>query len=697
VRVAGLQAVAALGASAAGEVWLCEQPALGRQVAVRRVSAALVDDPQFRARFVAEARLLARLSDIHTVAVYDLVEEADGGLALLMEYVPGASLRVLLDGGSALLMAQALGVVADTLAGLSAAHRIGVVHRDLRPNRVLVDPAGIAKLGGFAVGPTGNTSYLAPECRGGGPPDMRSDLYAAGMMLAETLGRCRSGRHRPAAPPPPIATVLTRALSVDPAGRYPSAPDFAAELDRAADSCLGAGWQRQASLAGLVALAAASGAAGMAGMAGLAGANPAGGWQAAAAQHAGANLAAGTAPRIGRAPRLPRPAGNAARQGRRAGRIGQALHHIPGAAALAGSPVTAAVTAGAVVAVAVGGAVAASTLAGGHHRIALALATWSRAPSTPSPVNAPPFFGALSCATKRFCMYLANARAFVWNGTAWSTVPAPGPTGPANGISGLSCTGSGFCIAVFSRSSGTTPSPTTRWTSYAQQWDGSGWRSPVQLDSYAGGAGYGVVHDVSCTSPSFCMAIGGNFGSAVWNGSGWHVVPTAQVEGQDGGEMLSCGNPAFCMGAPAAPHTVIWDGRRWGPGTQPLPGGNSGPLALGFTSLSCRSASFCMASGAGELYRWNGSSWLLSTRVPGTAGPRSGYPAEPSCPSASFCVAVTGSGAVIDWNGRTWSAPQQVIRGQDFEGPPDLVSCASRRACLLVYGSETYRYSPRRA
>ncbi|MHB8450846.1 MAG: serine/threonine-protein kinase, partial [Mycobacteriales bacterium] len=272
MRAGGLEVLTTLGSGSTGVVYLCDQPSLGRRVAVKRLAAALAADPAVRERFLDAARRLARLSDHHCVAVYDLGEEAEGPYVVL-EHVPGASLRALLADHGRLSVEQALGAVTAVLAGLAHAHDLGVVHGDLRPAKVLVTPDGSAKVTGFGLAPAlAHGGYLSPEQRRGQPPAVASDVYLAGMVLAAALaGEPLSD---PAAAlgelPRSLRPVTARAMAEDPAGRYATAAEFAAALNSAAEEGLGSGWTARAGLAGLVAAALAGG--GVAGGAAVGGA-----------------------------------------------------------------------------------------------------------------------------------------------------------------------------------------------------------------------------------------------------------------------------------------------------------------------------------------------------------------------------------------------------------------------------------------
>src|SRR4051794_7388511 len=179
-------------------VYLATDVRLERRVAVKVMHAALAEDPEFVARFNREARAAARLSHPDAVSVYDQGSDA-GHVFLVMEYVPGATLRDVLRSRGRLTPAEALAVMDHVLAALGAAHGAGLVHRDVKPENVLVTADGRVKVADFglarAVAGTslttddtvllGTAAYLAPEQVSDGVADARSDVYSAGVMLFE--------------------------------------------------------------------------------------------------------------------------------------------------------------------------------------------------------------------------------------------------------------------------------------------------------------------------------------------------------------------------------------------------------------------------------------------------------------------------------------------------------------------------------
>jgi len=174
---------------------------LDRRVAIKVMAEALASDPAFIASFIREARSAARLAHLNVVSVSDQGED-DGLVFLVMELVQGQTLREVIHEQGRLSPAQAFAVLAPTLSGLSAAHRTGLIHRDVKPENILLSSDGLVKVADFglarAVADTGTTSvtsgvllgtvaYLAPEQIERGKADARSDVYAAGIVLYEML------------------------------------------------------------------------------------------------------------------------------------------------------------------------------------------------------------------------------------------------------------------------------------------------------------------------------------------------------------------------------------------------------------------------------------------------------------------------------------------------------------------------------
>src|SRR5579875_402831 len=180
-------------------VYLGTDTRLDRVVAIKIAHPELAGDAEFVRRFIGEARSAARLSSPNVVAVYD--QGSDGPVHYIaMEYVPGRTLRQLLNERGRLPPAEALAIMAGVLSGLAAAHQAGFAHRDVKPENVLLTAGGGVKVADFGLARAvagavhtrggmiiGTAAYLAPEQVEGGTSDARTDVYAAGVMLFELL------------------------------------------------------------------------------------------------------------------------------------------------------------------------------------------------------------------------------------------------------------------------------------------------------------------------------------------------------------------------------------------------------------------------------------------------------------------------------------------------------------------------------
>jgi beta-lactam-binding protein with PASTA domain/serine/threonine protein kinase len=174
---------------------------LDRSCAVKVMHTDLGDDHDFAARFVREAHSAARLSHPNVVSVTDQGDD-DGLLFIVMEHVPGRTLRDLIREESPMAPSRALGLLEPVLMALAEAHRSGLIHRDIKPENVLIADDGRVKVADFGLARAfdantshtatgglliGTVSYLAPELIVNGKADPRSDVYAAGVLLHELL------------------------------------------------------------------------------------------------------------------------------------------------------------------------------------------------------------------------------------------------------------------------------------------------------------------------------------------------------------------------------------------------------------------------------------------------------------------------------------------------------------------------------
>ncbi|WP_344864302.1 serine/threonine-protein kinase, partial [Planomonospora alba] len=276
--VPGYTELRELGAGGGGRVVLARHDGSGALVAVKYLSEGLRGEPGFLARFRAEARLLVELDDPHVTRLYEYVEEA-GNAAIVMEAVDAVSLRELLREHGATGPEAALAVLKGSLLGLAAAHGAGLVHRDYKPENVLVQADGTSKLVDFGIAvrageadrPAGTPPYMAPEQWTGAPASPATDVYAATAVFFECLTGTRPYRatdravlmHQHATAPVPVEEVpeplrglVARGLAKDPQDRPATSAGFVAELEAAAAAAYGQDWEERgrARLAALAAL-----------------------------------------------------------------------------------------------------------------------------------------------------------------------------------------------------------------------------------------------------------------------------------------------------------------------------------------------------------------------------------------------------------------------------------------------------------
>ncbi|OLC22952.1 MAG: hypothetical protein AUH40_12170 [Chloroflexi bacterium 13_1_40CM_65_17] len=270
-----------LGRGGMGAVYLAEQPGLGREVAIKELIQSAIADPVALKRFMQEAQVMARASHPNLVQVHDLEQIGDANY-IVLEFVRGKSLRDRLN-QSTLPLPQTFAIMHGVLQALDYAHKRAIVHRDMKPENVLISEEGDVKVADFGIArlmddsgagstatKTGTTvgtpQYMSPEQVASSKVDGRSDLYSAGIMFYElVVGQppftaseadgpfTLMAKHVQAPPKPPsvhrpgldlgLEEVILKALAKRPEDRYQTGQEFDDAMTRIADR-LTPGWLR---------------------------------------------------------------------------------------------------------------------------------------------------------------------------------------------------------------------------------------------------------------------------------------------------------------------------------------------------------------------------------------------------------------------------------------------------------------------
>ncbi len=250
-----------LGGGGMADVYLCEDLTLGRHVAIKVLLQRYLDDPTFVERFRREAKAAAGLNQQNLVSIYDW-GEVDGTYYIAMEYVEGETLKDYIRRRGRLSGNESVAVGLQLLAAVEFAHRSGIVHRDIKPQNVMIDRSGTIKVMDFGIARAGDSGmteagsilgtaqYLAPEQAKGHPVDERSDLYSVGVVLYEMLtgtvpfkgdsAVTVALKHVNEVPPEPaelvpgmpyaLNQIVLKAMAKGPADRYQTAAEFARDL-----------------------------------------------------------------------------------------------------------------------------------------------------------------------------------------------------------------------------------------------------------------------------------------------------------------------------------------------------------------------------------------------------------------------------------------------------------------------------------
>ncbi|HEV3312712.1 MAG TPA: protein kinase [Chloroflexota bacterium] len=251
-----------LGEGGMASVYAAQDERLGRRVAVKVLAESLLKDPDFVKRFQAEAEAAANLTHPNIVPVYDVGQDGERHF-IVMELVEGRNLKDLIADRGTLPIDQSVGIICQVLDGLAYAHAHGLIHRDIKPQNILVNREGIAKLADFGIAKAadnssatqtavilGSAHYFSPEQAQGDRVTAQSDIYSVGVVLYEIcvgavpfegsnlLSVAAQHLHDDPAHPssvnPAIPSALSRviltALAKEPAARFESASAMRAAL-----------------------------------------------------------------------------------------------------------------------------------------------------------------------------------------------------------------------------------------------------------------------------------------------------------------------------------------------------------------------------------------------------------------------------------------------------------------------------------
>ncbi len=188
-----------IGQGGMADVYLAKDTILNRIIAIKILRTGLAKDPVYVTRFQREASAAASLSHKNIVEIYDVGEDANQ-YYIVMEYVPGTTLKELINRRGALHVVEAIDIMKQVVEGTVKAHQLGIIHRDLKPQNILVTDSGIAKIADFGIASMqslaqvtqtdvimGSLHYLAPELARGEKATNQSDIYALGIVLYELL------------------------------------------------------------------------------------------------------------------------------------------------------------------------------------------------------------------------------------------------------------------------------------------------------------------------------------------------------------------------------------------------------------------------------------------------------------------------------------------------------------------------------
>ena len=260
-----------LGKGGMGAVYLGFDPLIEREVAIKVLPRSLAENETYLKRFLAEARAVGKLNHPNSVAIYDIGQH-DDQYYIVMELARGGSVADLLEEKERIPLGEACRIAADAARGLEAAHAVGLIHRDVKPENLMLSPEGTAKLVDFGLAKDvdrasemamtgagqmlGTPFYMSPEQINGDTVDKSTDIYSLGATLyhlltgeapftgdsltqvlfahvsAERPDPCKLDPTLPAA----CAKIVAKAMSIEPAQRYASMQEFMEELEKLHES-----------------------------------------------------------------------------------------------------------------------------------------------------------------------------------------------------------------------------------------------------------------------------------------------------------------------------------------------------------------------------------------------------------------------------------------------------------------------------
>jgi serine/threonine protein kinase len=637
-----------LGNGGFGRVYLGQAPD-GQRAAVKVIKPDLAEDPEFRARFGREVSAARKVGGKFTARVVDA--DTDGEeLWLATEYISGPTLREAVAVQGPLAESSVLALAAGLAEALDAIHAAGLVHRDLKPDNVLlaydgprVIDFGIARVAGASTLTgtgvlMGTLAYMSPEQAIGqavGPPSDVFSLASVLVFAATARGPYGDGTQ---------AELLYRV-----AHQGPSLDGVPSQVRALVEPCMAPEPERRPTTRDLVEH--------------LGGTRPSVGWlrtETTAAQGP-QDTAPMTAhpppestwpPESSRPPESGRPSGSSWPPESRTG------PPEPGRPPESGRPPRARWSGRRIGAIAVAAVVVVGLAIGlgvsqfGGHQTA---ASWSGGHR----IDTADGLTAVSCASADFCAAAdSGGNAFTYSGGSWS---APQRLS-SDGLSWVSCPTTGFCVATSNGSA-------------LYTYSGGKWSPPTELFGDNGKPAH--LTSVSCPTATFCLATG-NMHAYKYSGGIWDRG--VLVESSNKLVSISCPSATFCAVVDSAGNAFTYAGSSW-----------SAPRRLSATAMtgvSCPAASFCMATSTATLYAYSGGRWSPSGPLT-TADGGPVHLTSVSCATASSCVA-TGNADGYAYSNGSWARGVVVHHTNKLTS----VSCTAADFCTAVdSGGNVYTYS----